>query len=596
MKVEPRFAMIRSLAYRYPAFLVLVVCGGVPLLIGLTIGGVFNEFYRRPYYSGVALVVAFVVVGLVFLNRGTLLPALKLATEKVGSLHLNWLLVLVAIGLRYVLLQFLPPDFAAFEEVNQGRFAWRIVYVGDPLTFHQLFTNALSALGFSYVGTDLAGLRAGYEFAGALSILLVAIGLRRLNIGWTATLVVVFTVATMRWAVVTGGFAEESFGGLLLTTLLLVGLIFSDTSRKNYAFWAGIVGLASGFLLYEYVPYFVLAPMPVAYWFLRAYFSKRPAERRRVVLRSVWFIAVFTVIAAPLLSQLIYDTVNTHPGDTMFRHRIVERGTERFSAEYFTQWATDAVDYASVTFGMDVRRPSALFRSGDDAMVPMVLGVMFAMAVLDALRRPRALFPFFLAFLFGAYCVFMAIPSDRFYAGRMTSLIPILAILSGIMLDRLVAYVREKRPAYATSVNLVAAGFIVVVVWVNFVGARDMAENVGTLIEYTNTNYVVCKTIGEEPYGFDRVITVANVRCGHGDEVWLYPELEFEAANQEDLPTVAELTPGTLVVVGNNRGLDVIAKDAAIQLARDAGSAGTIRETLTLLDRTGTVSFCYRCD
>lgn len=589
-------ALARLLIYRYPAFALVVVCGAWPLLVGLTIGGFFTEFYRRPYYSGIILMVAMVVGALCFLNRETLIPALKRANEQARTLSPFWLLVLVAIGLRYVFLTFVPPDFAAFEEINQGRFAWNIVYAGQPLTFHQLFTNAISAIGFSYFGTDLTGLRAGYELAGALSILLVAIGLRRLKFGWAVTLAVIFALATMRWAVVASAYAEESFGGLFLSTLLLVGLILADTSRMNYAFWAGIVGLACGFLLYEYVPFFVLAPIPVAYWFLRACFAKRPAERRRVLLMSVWFIAVFTVVAAPLLSQLIYDTINTHPGDTMFRHRIVERGTETFSPGYFRQWATDAVDYASVTFGLDVRRPSALFRSSDDSMVPLILGVVFVAAVLDALRRPRAIFPFFLALLFGAYCVFMAIPSDRFYAGRMTSLIPLLAILSGIMLNRLIAYVLEKRPELAKSVSSAAVGFIVVVVWVNFVGTRAMAEDEGTLIEYTNNNYVVCRAIGMQPYGFDRVITVANVRCGHGDEVWLYPELQFEAVNQPDLPDVGELVPGTLVLVGNNRGLDGERKDATIQLARDAGSESTLRETSTLLDRTGTVSFCYRCD
>ena len=371
------------------AYALVVVCGAVPLIVGLTVGGVFTDFYRRPYYSGVIVVIAFAICALGYLNRATLWPALKLANEQVRTLHPNWLVVIGAIGLRYVFLMFMPPDFAAFEEVNQGRFAWNIVYAGEELTFHQLFTNGISALSLSYLGNELHHLRAGYEFAGALSILLLAIGLRRLNVGWTATLVAVFIMATMRWAVIAGGFAEEAFGGLFLATLLLVGLILSDTSRKNYAFWAGIVGLASGLLLYEYVPFFVLAPVPVAYWFLRVFFANRRSERRRVLLRSFWFIAVFTFMAAPLLSQLIYDPINTHPGDTMFRHRIVERGTERFSPEYFQQWGTDAVDYVSVAFGLDVKRPSALFRASDDSVVPLMIGVMFAVAVVGCAEETK---------------------------------------------------------------------------------------------------------------------------------------------------------------------------------------------------------------
>ncbi len=587
---------IRSLAYRYPAYALVVVCGAVPLLVGLTIGGVFTEFYRRPYYSGIVVVIALAIGALVYLNRATLWPALKLANEQVRMLHPNWLLVIAAIGLRYLFLLFLPPDFAAFEEVNQGRFAWNIVYAGDKLTFHQIFTNGISALSLSYLGNELHHLRASYEFAGALSILLVAIGLRRLNLSWTATLVVVFTMATMRWAVIAGGFAEESFGGLFLATLLFVGLILSDTSRKNYAFWAGIVGLASGLLLYEYVPFFVLAPVPVAYWFIRAYFSNRATERRRVVLRSLWFIALFTFMAAPLLSQLIYDPIKTHPGDTMFRHRIVERGTERFSTEYFQQWATDAADYMSVAFGLDVKRPSKLFRASDDSVVPLIIGVMFAVAVLDALRRPRAVYPFFLALFFVLYCVVIAIPSDRFYVGRMTSLIPVLVILSGIMLARMVSYFLRQRPKNERMISLFAIGFAAVVVWVNFSGTTHMARDEGTLVEYTNNKYAVCRSIGVQPYSFEKVITVSNVHCSFGDEVWLYPELEFEAVNQDSMPTLEELTPGTLVLVGDNRGLDGELINATIALANAAGSESTLRETKTMLDRTGTVSFCYRCN
>ena len=138
--------------------------------------------------------------------------------------------------------------------------------------------------------------------------------------------------------------------------------------------------------------------------------------------------------------------------------------------------------------------------------------------------------------------------------------------------------------------------FIVVVVWVNFLGTSHMAEDEGTLMEYTNNNYVVCKAIGEQSYSFVKVITVSNVHCSFGDEVWLYPELEFEAVNQDMLPSVGELTSGTLVLVGHNHGLDGETKDLVVALASAAGSEGTLRETKTMLDRTGTMSFCYRCN
>ena len=131
---------------------------------------------------------------------------------------------------------------------------------------------------------------------------------------------------------------------------------------------------------------------------------------------------------------------------------------------------------------------------------------------------------------------------------------------------------------------------------INFIGVTRMSENESTLIEYTNNNYIVCKSIGEQPYNFDRVITVSNVNCGFGDEVWLYPDRHFEPFNRRDLPNSEGISPGTLVLVGNNHGLTIADADRARELARSTGNSDSMRETKTLLGRTGTISFCHRCE
>ena len=391
------FKTAKSAGYRYPALTVAIVSVVVPVIAGLMIGDTLEDYYRRPYYSGIGLTLALLVTLLVWMFRETLSPSMRATWIQIRRIDPMWLLVLVAIVMRHALLQFVPPDFAAFEEVQQGKVAYDIVGLGENLTFHFLFTNALAAIGFVLFGQNLEGLRTAFEIANSIAILLVAIGLRRLNVGWTGTLATVFIMATTRWAVVTAGHAEEAFGPTILVALLIVSMIYSDTSRKNGGFWASIAGLASGLLLYGYTPFVFLTILAVSFWVFRSWFSETRTERIRSVQNSIWYVATFALISAPLISQSIFDPRETHFVGGIFHNDIPVR---IFGDDWFVhskQWFSDTLSYLGVILGAETQRGVTLFRANHEAMIPMIVGIAFVAGILNALLRPRSLLIFYLA-------------------------------------------------------------------------------------------------------------------------------------------------------------------------------------------------------
>ena len=587
---------VKSAGYRYPALTVAIVSVVVPVISGLMTGNTLEDYYQRPYYLGIGLTLTLLISLLVWMFRDTLSPSIRETWRQIRRIDPMWLLVLVALVMRHALLQFVPPDFAAFEEVNQGGFAYSIVNLGEPLTFHMWFTNALGAIGFVLFGQDLEGLRTGFEIANSIAILLVAIGLRRLKLGWMATLAAVFIMATMRWAVVAAGFAEESFGPTVLVALLLVALIYSDTSIRNGGFWAAIAGLTAGLLFYAYVPWTFLVPLPVAFWFFRAWFSKTRSERVRTVHMSLWYIAFFAIITAPLISQFIFDIRTTHLGDRFLAHDVADRTAGVDSYEYLKQWFGDAVNYIAVILGTETQRGSTLFRASHESMVPMVVGIAFGAGILNALLHPRSILIFLLAATVLVFPLLIAVPSDRFFVGRLTPMLPILALTTGLLFDRMINTLDGNLWHRLPNIKVIVAIFIVITVSVNIFGVLRMSEDESTLMEYVNNNYVICKPIGEQPFEFKKVVTVSNARCELNDEIWLYRNTDFEAENPEYLPASNEIEPGTLLVIGDYRGLpnEVVAEFT--QLAEVTGNADTLLTFKTMLDRVGTVTFCHQCE
>ncbi len=586
---------VKSVVYRYPALASGIFWILVPLAFGIFIGRFLEGIYQRPNYTGIGLVLVILVAAIAWFNRSTLSPSIQQIPDQIRNIDGNWLFVAAAIGLRFAMLQIVPPDFPGFEEMQQGKIANDIVQNDAALSFHFLFSNVLSTIGFAYSGNELDDLRLGYELAGAASILLVAICLRRLKVEWAATILTVFMLASLSWAVIVGGIAEESFGPGILLTLMILLIVMADTSARNRYFWAGLGGITAGMLMYEYTPFVFFIPIAPIYWLVSARIGRRFPDRRFALVKGLWFIAAMSVVAAPLITQFIFEPEVTHVGDAFLRHNVYDTSSDTGILGDVEKIQHHFTSYTSTIFGIKSDMSSPYFRPSDGSVVPLVVGLIFLSGVLSALYKPKELLPFILAISVPVFLILISATSFTYYEARLTPLVPILTLLSGLAINQAIPFVKSKRLMDARYIPISIAVITIVVVSINFVGSTRLSLDEKSLIEYTNNNYTVCRSIAEQPYVFDQLLVVGPVACGFGDEIWLYPDREFLAERTEHLPDSSQIAPRTLFVAGNNRGVSVETYDRVRQMAIALSSEHTILEFPTLLNRTAAVTFCHKC-
>lgn len=587
---------LKLVVYRFPTLVSAVVWVGLPIIAGLLLGGSLEEIFRRPQYTGVAVVIGATISAIAYFHRVPLVNALPSMPHRAWNLEWQWLIVIAAVGLRYVFLGVVPPEFPGFEEMQQGKIANDIVNVGAHLPFHFLFSNSLAAMGLWLRGNEIDDLRWAYEIAGAVSIVLMAMSLRTLGVRWSGTLAAVFIMASLRWAVIVGGLAEETFGPMMLLTGMLLTLVLSEKSTTTRNFWAAICGVICGMLMYEYTAYLFFVPLPAGYWLICALVAKGPSARRSALVKGAWFIVAFTAIAAPMVGQLITEPEITHAGDALLRHNIYETKFQNGATGAMQTFLRDGVSYFGLIFGVASDQASAYFRPANDSVIPWIVGVVFAAGILNALLRPKDLLPFVLAISAIGFVVIIAATSNTYYEARMTPLLPLLVVLSGLMFERCVASGSEQRATRFLNVNAVAVIFVMAVVWINYNGAVRLSEDETAVGEYARSTYAVCEPISEQPYVFRNVLGVTEFDCEFGDEIWLYPDLEFEWDRVDGIPNAADIQPSTLVVVGGSLGLPEDLKEGAEALAQELGDEETLLGFKTMFDRIATVTFCHRCE
>ncbi len=592
---SPLVKTFKSVVYRYPALASVIFWVLIPLTLGIFVGRSLEGIYQQPNYTGIGFVIAVLVASIAWLNRSTLWPAIQQIPDQIRNIDGNWLFVVAAIGLRFAMLQIVPPDFPGFEEMQQGKIANDIVNNDAALSFHFLFSNALSTIGFVYSGNELDDLRLGYELAGAASILLMAICLRRLKVEWAATILTVFLLASLRWAVIVGGLAEESFGPGILLTLMILLIVMADTSARNRYFWAGLCGIAAGMLMYEYTPFVFFIPIAPLYWLISARIGRRFAVRRVALAKGLWFIVAMSAVAAPLIAQFIFEPEITHVGDAFLRHNVYNASSDTGILGDVEKIQHDFTSYISTIFGIKSEMSSPYFRPSDGSVVPLIVGLIFLSGVLSALYKHEELLPFILAVSVPVFLTLISATSLTYYEARLTPLVTILTLLSGLALNKAIPFVESKRFMGARYMPISLAVVTIAIVGINFVGSTRLSLDEKSLIEYTNNNYTVCRAVAEQPYVFNQLLVIGPVGCEFGDEIWLYPGLEFSATRTEHLPDPSQIAPGTLVVAGNNRGVSVEIYDRTRQMAVELGSENTILEFPTLLNRLAAVTFCYQC-
>ena len=567
----------------------------VPVLTAFLFGEQVENAYKRPYFVGFGMAIAIVVGLIVSLNWRSLRASIGARLPVGSSLAVGWSLVVIAIALRYGLLELIPPPLPGFEEIQAGGSAIRIARGAElPLMFR--FTNVLGGLGFALADNSLEALRAGFRVAGALSIPVMALLLRRMNVAWIPTLLAVFTMATLRWLVIAGGAADELFTGLIFEVLILYCVVGCHTSRANWLTWAGLAGLFGGLLAYEYDSYKIVFALPLAFWLVEALTAAELAYRRRVLQAGGLYVLVFTVMALPVIASVIDNPGGSHFMDGFNRHRM-----ERWAL------SADVVSYVKSSFGFVLKYGQSLIGQVDDhsnnyyrppgePVIPGIAGAMFVLSWLYALWRPANRLVRLSALAVLVMVLGAAFLTNNLNVGRLTPALPLLIMLSAVGADSILRRIQSRDdPNLFRKIQSFAAILIVFIVIGNIAAAVRASSSDPVLKQYANNQYTICRAIADEQRRYQFLYLYAVRECNLGDDLWINPDMTATVESLGALPGESELPPGSLVVIADTHGLAEERIVEMVALAARMNSAHTLRTSETVLGLVATVSFCYQC-
>ena len=474
-----------------------------PALFILIFGDELAGVYKRPL--GLALAYAAIAAVIIAFNWDSILSAIRPWFRSAPSLHWGWALVGFAVALRIFLFEFLPPAVPInIEEIQLGRESILVV-LGHDLVVPYRFSILMGAVGFQVADNTLDGLRLVYKLAGCLSIVVIAASLRRLGVGWLATLLAVFTMSSLSLFVVGSGVAYENFSAFFYEAMLLYCAIGAATSRTNSQVWAAFAGMFGGILLHEWVSYLPLVVLPLLFW-ARAVFTKN-TECRRVALRSgSAYVVLLTLTGAPALLELVTNPSNTILLNPLFRHAWEREATSPDAVSYLRNSGVLAWSYITAMFGQNAPLASAQFRLDSGGVIPLIPGILFALSTLYALAGWAGMFARTAAAVIVVMLIGAGFLANNFLVERVATALPILILLSGVCVD---SVIRRLQPGEATSNPFRRNPLIYltlltgVIVLVNVIGTVRMSSDEVVLREYQNNQYVVCLKIAEERREFE---------------------------------------------------------------------------------------------
>ena len=564
----------------------------LPLLLSVILIHQLGSYYRNPWTF--ALIIALVAAGLLTFGWRSIWASLRSIDWSANwRPHWAWGLVVLAVALRYVLLDYLPPAHPIFEEIQTGGIAARALEHSElPLDYR--FTNWMAAIGFSIGGYSLEAMRSPFGIAGALSILVVALTLRRLHVGWPAVILAVFTMATLRILVLGGNTAEEIFGGLIFATLLLYCAVCSQTSRDNQLIWAGFAGILAGVLMYEYVPYKWVIAVPVLAWLWQAFSAPNGPERRTALWAASLYVLCLTLVGAVVLADFAENPKRSYLLEVYFRHAH-DRSFPLTDLAELKLSAVKMWDYIQALIGQ-VETPSPLaYRQPHGPVVPGLVGLMFAAAFLYVLWRPRLAILRIAALVALLAIVLFGLVANNFNVGILVPIFALLIISTGIAADDLTRRLWASARFRPFAIYLPALFLLIVAL--NVVSVVRMAADPAVLREFGNNQYSVCRAISEEPLQYQSVLlTTYGGHCSHNDEAWMYPDSDAPIEILDQLPAPEDIQPGALVVVGHAHGLPDESVSELTRLAVRMNSEHSLRRVSNLLGDTAAASFCYQCE
>jgi hypothetical protein len=588
------------------------------------------------------------------INSKKILLTLRQVDLSQFKFHPAWLLIFLAMVLRFYSYSIFPPENqTGFEEIQTGEIASNILATRFlPIEFR--FTNLTAVLGLVMKnGSEgaLSALRSAFHITGLIGFILLILCLRSLKVDWIPILIISFIAATMRFLVIGSGVADELFASIPILTGLMFFMIKSDTG-VNKPFWLAAAGIFSGILMYEYTSYRVLVVL-FGFWLLiKCIFNSKNIKNyssSSAFLNLLSFLIPLYLISLPTVVQAI-----RYPDSSVFFEAFTRHGIER-SSIFSQQFIFDLTNQFFGLTGQPAAVSAYYTPVGEPVILPAV-GWLFGISFLFSLffmgrGIPRLLAATVLLTVIGAS--FLA---NNLNIGRMAPTIPILLILSGIFLDWLYRNLykwlevfrlgREitlfiptrilaeqntsselfnqdllERKEYALgyyrkiTVNLfkishnatkvLAFLFFVFVIsqvtLANLDSLNRMAKDPQVINEYINDDYSVCSFIGANSILSQRIYIyspdgvdycTANLADG-----WYYgnkqPEIQHLSGS---LISTSMLIPGDMVIMASrNRALTSEEISQFIKLGTAADSLSSLQFSKNLAGRITAASICFQC-
>ena len=432
----------------------------------------------------------------------------------------------------------------------------------------------------------------------------MALTLRRLSVGWNATLLAVFAMASLSLLVIGSGLAYENFTGVVFEALLLYCLAGAVTSRDNALVWAGFAGIVGGVLLHEWVCYQIIAGLPPLFWFVQAILTKDVDCRRVALLCGGVYIALMTLTGAPALSDMLNNPSNTILLDPLMRHASERSGINSDAVAYLTDSANYIWNYTQALFGQNHELASLRFRMAEsNRVVPLITGALFGISTLYALAGRAGLFAWVAGVLLVVMILGASLLANNFLLERIASTLPIVILLSGIAVDSALKRFQSNRDGQFTGSlkrnPLVYATLLTGVVLVmNVSGTLGMSSREEMLREYQNNSYVTCLAIAEgwREFELEHVYLYGSGGCNKGDDIYMYPDMEADIVHSHELPQDMEIESGTPVVASRPHGLNDDNISRFMEFSTKIGSSHTLRINENLVGDVAAVSFCYQCE